>query len=300
MIGEPSEADLAKDNSAQGALLFSVIVPVYRDWERLAVCLDALEDQTLSADRFEVIIANNDPEGHCPLERLPKNVRSVHQPKPGSYAARNAAVATASGRHLAFTDSDCVPERDWLENGLAALEANPGARVTGAITVFRQPGSSRYAFVYDLHTAFPQRSYVASGVCVTANLIVPRSVFDRIGPFDERLSGGDILWNRRAHEAGTPIVYDDSVRVGHPARRNLGEIFKKRRRTAGSSPIDLPVYRFVLERMKPPARRFVRLVRKGVPLRDAAMVVAIHWLGRLVEAKEFALVRWGFKNPSRS
>src|SRR5688500_8808816 len=213
----------------------SVIIPVYRDWSRLALCLDALERQTLGSDAFEIILANNEPDGDCPLARLPANARFVDEPRPGSYAARNAAIATANGRVLAFTDSDCVPDPQWLERGLELLAAEPGTRVTGPIPVFREPGSSYLAFVYDFHTAFKQAQAVAKGSCATANLIVARNVFDQVGPFNPALvSGGDTEWGERAHRAGVPIRYDERVRVAHPARRTLAEIIRKKRRVAGS------------------------------------------------------------------
>ena len=279
-------------------LSVSVIIPVYRDWDRLAHCLDALERQTLAGDRFEIIVANNEQEASCPLTRLPGNCRVIHEPRPGSYAARNAAVSVSAGRYLAFTDSDCVPEPDWLERGVAALEAHPGARVAGAVEIFRQPGSGRYGYLYDRQTAFPQRTYAAAGLCATANLMVPRVAFDAVGPFDECFSGGDFEWNKRAQTAGIPIVFDETVRVGHPAR-SLPEIFRKRRRKAGSR-IDTPVHRFVLGRLRPPVRLVLRLRRNGVGWSGTMTVAAIHWVGCVVEIVEFSLIRLGLKKASRS
>jgi len=33
----------------------SVIIPTYHDWDRLAICIEALENQTYSEEMFEVI-----------------------------------------------------------------------------------------------------------------------------------------------------------------------------------------------------------------------------------------------------
>lgn len=38
-------------------------------------------------------------------------------------AARNRAARAARASNLAFTDADCLPEPDWLENGLIELES---------------------------------------------------------------------------------------------------------------------------------------------------------------------------------
>lgn len=282
------------------SLSLTVIIPVFEDWRRLQVCLDALEAQTLSPEAFEVIVVNNEPGGESPPLAVRSNVRIIREPRPGSYAARNAAAALANGPYLAFTDSDCVPAPDWLDKGLAALEKHSGSRIAGAISIFREPGGSGSAYIYDLHAAFRQRERAATGVCVTANMLVPRSVFEAVGPFEERMSGGDFEWNRRAGAAGIPIVYREDVKVGHPARRSLREIFRKKRRTAGSSYRDVSLRLVVSECFKPPLRRFMMLRQDRVPLNEALLVFLILWAGRFVRAYEILLVRCGARKPTRS
>lgn len=278
----------------------SVIIPVYQDWDRLKLCLEALERQTLPAERFEILVANNEPDERLPLDRLPANARVLHEPTPGSYAARNTAVGQSRGEWLAFTDSDCVPDESWLANGLAMLEQTPGERITGPIRIFREEGSDYYAYLYDAHTAFPQEDYVRDGVTVTANLFVARQVFDRVGPFEQTMSGGDWEWNMRAHLMGVPIRYDAGVSIAHPARRTLAEIFRKRRRVAGSIAQNrkrsLPI--FVLGRLKPPRR--LPFKRSSLGWRDWSALYFITWAKGLVEAHEFSLVKLGLKRPNRA
>lgn len=285
----------------------SVVIPVYRDWARLRTCLDALARQTVGPEAFEILLANNEPQAGCPLAALPANARLVDEHRPGSYAARNTAIATAAGRVLAFTDSDCVPDPHWLERALRLIEANPGARVTGPIPVFREPGSSYLAFVYDFHTAFKQAQAAAKGSCATANLVVERDVFDRVGPFNAALvSGGDTEWGERAHRAGVPLLYDEGVIVAHPARRTLAEIIRKKRRVAGSEAQrrSYPTFWYVLFKLLPPFHNYSRAVfstRRG-PVRplDRFMLFFVHWAGSIVEAQEFLFVRRGWKRPNRS
>jgi len=278
----------------------SVIIPVYRDWERLALCLEALRRQTLAPDRFEIVVANNEPEPRPRMAGWPANARLIHEPRPGSYAARNAAVAASGGRYLAFTDSDCQPEPQWLERGLALFEEHEGVRLTGPVEIFRERGAGYYAYLHDLHLDFLQREYIALGACATANLMVARSVFDRVGRFEEYYSGGDFAWNKQAQAAGVPILYDASICVRHPARRRISEIFRKRRRTAGSIRREIPTHRFVLERLKPPLRRLIMLRQRRVGWKDAIVLFLILWAARLVQAQELSLVRLGIKKPLRS
>src|SRR5690606_33493940 len=95
----------------------SVIIPTYHDWARLILCVEALKNQSFPQEDFEVLIVNNDP-----LDKVPAgfpifpNFSIINEEKPGSYAARNSAIKIAKGEILAFTDSDCIPDKDWLQN----------------------------------------------------------------------------------------------------------------------------------------------------------------------------------------
>ena len=37
----------------------SIIIPTYKDWARLSLCLQALADQTYDSSLFEIIVVNN-------------------------------------------------------------------------------------------------------------------------------------------------------------------------------------------------------------------------------------------------
>jgi len=214
----------------------SVIVPTYRDWEALAACLACLEAQTVPAQDIEILIANNNPEEAVPESvTLPPNARIVWRPKPGSYAARNAAVAVARGAVLCFTDSDCRPESDWVANALALFDRQPEVdRIGGAVILTPKGESWTTPELYDRIFGLRQERYVARGYAATANLVVRRDLFDRAGPFDDSLySSGDKEWNRRAEAAGSRIVLGEDVRVRHPARDSVAALAKKKRRVLG-------------------------------------------------------------------
>jgi len=107
----------------------SIIIPTYRDWDRLRVCLDALAVQTYPRDRIEVIVVNNDPANAPGTLAFPGTLRLVDEETPGSYAARNAGLRVAGGDVLLFTDADCVPEPRWVEEAVAGTVVAVAARV---------------------------------------------------------------------------------------------------------------------------------------------------------------------------
>lgn len=209
----------------------SVIIPVYNDAVRLRRCLEALAAQTYPQGRYEVVVIDNGSSDDvaAAIAGLPF-VRLGAEPSPGSYAARNAGVALARGELLAFTDSDCVPEPDWIAAGVARLLATPGCGlVAGAVTLFCAGPRPTAVELYECLNAFPQREYVERDhYGATANLFTWRAVMERVGPFNAALtSGGDREWGQRVYAAGLPLVYADEVRVRHPARRSFGELAAK-------------------------------------------------------------------------
>ncbi|PAU92847.1 hypothetical protein CK503_14255 [Aliifodinibius salipaludis] len=206
---------------------FSVIIPTYNDWFRLMQCVAAVEDQTLSKDQYEVIVVDNSEDGAIPEEiHLPERVQLIHEPQPGSYAARNRGAVVAIGDIFAFTDSDCIPDKNWLKNAQKYFNETNDL-VGGKVDIFQPERGSKYGYLYERATAFPQDKNVPSGRGVTANLLVRSSVFEKIGGFDSSVkSGGDWEFTLRCTKAGHQMVYADDVQVKHPAR-NLYTIFKK-------------------------------------------------------------------------
>jgi GT2 family glycosyltransferase len=220
----------------------TIVVPVYRDYRALKGCLRALEEQSLSADRFEVIIVDNgtpseefeDPQS----DASDLNIRLIKEPKGGSYAARNAGVRQSETGILAFTDADCRPEPDWLAAGLEAVDRDGVGLVAGRVEVVQDTdGPPNAVELQRLRSAFPQERYIREkGLGATANVFTKRSVFEEVGLFRSELrSSGDEEWGRRVKQAGFELCYTNNAVVKHRARSSISELLEKSIRTAVGS-----------------------------------------------------------------
>jgi glycosyltransferase involved in cell wall biosynthesis len=213
--------------------VFSVIVPHYHDLHGLDRCLTALSQQTYPSERFEVIVADNDsPEGiDAVVNIIAGRAQIVVVKERGPGLARNGGVTKARGRYLAFTDSDCVPEPQWLAEGLTALRKFDF--VGGEVNVIvSDPKTMSPTEAFERIFAFPNETYVKrDGFSVTANLFCPRSLFDRVGGFKGLRIAEDSNWCFRARDAGFVIGYSPSAAVGHPARVDWNNLLKKWRLT---------------------------------------------------------------------
>jgi GT2 family glycosyltransferase len=211
----------------------SVVVPVWRDTEGLAACLEALSRQTWPADRREILVVDNGGGG---VVEAGPGVRVLREAEPGSYAARNRGILEARGSVIAFTDADCVPAPDWLEKGVAHLEDPAVGMVAGRIRVtFRDPARPTLVERYESVASFRQEEYLRKRrFGATANVLTTRSALEIVGSFDPRLKSlGDVDWGVRVFEAGLGQVYAGDAVVDHPARRTLAEFRSRSARMTG-------------------------------------------------------------------
>ncbi|MGL6344234.1 MAG: glycosyltransferase, partial [Waterburya sp.] len=196
------------------------------------------EEQTYPQDLYEVIVVDNaSDESIEPIVAQYKQAVATYEKQPGSYAARNQGISLAKGEILAFTDSDCIPAKDWLENGVAALKSNPNCGIVGGqVKLFYQdPKHLTAVELYENYGAFTQQQNIEKfRFGVTANLFTFKSVFERVGNFNSQLkSNGDREWSHRVYNHKYQLVYDQQVLVHHPARFSLKEIYQKCLRTVG-------------------------------------------------------------------
>ena len=219
----------------------SVIIPVYNDAARLKLCLNALAKQSYPTDRYEIIVIDNDSNPEEDVTNLTKsfdNVVLTQELASGSYVARNKGLTLAKGEIIAFTDSDCIPNPDWLENGVQYLADNPSCGlVAGHVNMFvQQPGKATAIEMYDqVVMGFPQEMLITTyKVAMTANVFTRRSVIEEVGNFRPDLrSYGDGEWAQRVYSAGYEHRYRPDVCVEHPARETFEALTNRVTRYSG-------------------------------------------------------------------
>jgi glycosyltransferase involved in cell wall biosynthesis len=215
----------------------SVIVPFYgMELASLERCVEAILGQEDPGGEVELIVVDNHPARVLAGE-FRAGVRVVHEPRAGSYAARNTGVRSARGSILAFTDADCRPDRHWLREGLRALRENPEVAYVGGEIVWSFGWEARPGVLelYDSLVHMRQKVYLEEQhFAATANLLVRRFLFEEVGPFDEaHFSSGDGSWGRRVWSMGYGQALCAAAVVHHPARATWGELTRKTRRLRG-------------------------------------------------------------------
>ncbi|HEX2085576.1 MAG TPA: glycosyltransferase [Solirubrobacteraceae bacterium] len=156
---------------------------------RLLWLLNALEEQTLPRERWEVVVAHDSgPASHT--ERVLAGhplaaagvLRHVTLSRPGGPAElRNAAWRATTAPLIAFTDDDCRPPPEWLERALAAARSAPGAVVQG--TTRPDPDETGLLRAARVRTMWVDPPAWQAQTC---NIVYPRAAVERAGGFDER------------------------------------------------------------------------------------------------------------------
>jgi len=218
----------------------SVIIPVFNDAERLQICLKALAEQTYSQSQYEVIVIDNGSDDGAQVKAVVAEFEfaiATYEATPGSYAARNKGLSLAKGNIIAFTDSDCIPAPNWLEQGVHHLSHSPNCGlVAGQIHMFfNNPDQPTIVELYESIMGLPQQIFLEKyHYGATANVFTTRQVLRQVGGFDPKLkSSGDVEWGQRVHSQGFQQIYAESVLVQHPTHASFSEFFKRTKRLAG-------------------------------------------------------------------
>jgi hypothetical protein len=285
------------------------VIPVYNDWDRLLLCLDALALQTYPAERFQVRVVNNGSSDWPEHPRFPLTVEVLAHDEPGSYGARNRAALNWSVQVLAFTDADCLPEPDWLEQGVRALltAGDPWPVLAGRIRLDAGlPLQPTAAEQLDQILGFDQaRTVRRAGYGVTANLFVAQALLQDLGGFHAQTrSGGDRDFCRRACLTGVSLAYADAAVVRHPARDWHGLLEKQRRivggrlTLTGRGPSDR--LQVLWLSLRPWVSESVRVMRhRSLPLIRRLQLLTLVMRLRLAVLREWMRLQWQGQVPLR-
>jgi glycosyltransferase involved in cell wall biosynthesis len=209
----------------------SVIVPAYNAAATLDACLDALSQQTVGADAYEVIVVDDGSTDGSAAIAQRHGVTVLRLAHSGAAAARNEGARRARGRILLFTDADCEPLEAWIERMVAPFADAEVAGVKGAYCTRQRSLVARFAQAeyeekYRRLARMEQIDFVD-----TYAAAYRRDLFWALGGFDPHfLLDEDQEFSFRVAKTGAKLVFAPDALVYHHhqetawgyARRKLG------------------------------------------------------------------------------
>jgi len=194
--------------------LVSVVIPTCNRPALTRRCLDALAVQTYAP--FEIIVIDDGSDDETPasiqafaeanpdLEFRPHR----HETNQGANRARERGILDARGEIVAFLDSDCIADADWLEHLIAAFESDDIVAVTGLI---RDPEPTNiyeltFKGTHRMGRAGPARRLVAGNMAVRRDVLL-RFRLDHDRAETARLADGrvDTAVSGRGDEEGLSL-----------------------------------------------------------------------------------------------
>lgn len=229
-------------SDASTSCLVTIVVPVYNDAETLAACLTALRWQTMVPESYEVIVVDDGSTDGSADVATASGFRLIRQAHRGAAAARNAGIAAARGDVVLFTDADCEPAPDWVEQMASVLEDTSIVGAKGAYRT-RQRGliprfvQLEYQDRYDRTLGQPAIDFVD-----TYAAAYRRSVLLEAGGFDESLPGAaveDVDLSYRLAARGHRLVFNARAIVFH---RHPWTLWRYLRRKVAYGYWRVPIY----------------------------------------------------------
>ena len=221
----------------------SVVVLGWRAAPHLLNCLRAVSRIERSVS-FEVIVTLNEPTPEL-IQELTENVHGARiiqsRVNLGYGGACNAAVDVAEGQYILLLNDDTIVDRYWMGTLVETAEARPNISAVGSLFLnvdgsLQESGSLLFAdgstiAVSGRGTGVGHRFDWARRVdyCSAASLLVRKSVWDRLGGFDEIYYPAyfeDVDLCLRIQEIGHEVWLQPLSRVRHIQSASVDETYK--------------------------------------------------------------------------
>jgi glycosyltransferase involved in cell wall biosynthesis len=210
----------------------SVVIANYNGERTLDLCLRSLQD--LNYPHYEVILVDDGSTDRSrAIAKNYPNIREIDHPaNKGLSVARNTGIEAATGQIVAFTDSDCRADEDWLYYLIGDLLQSKFAGIGGhnllppddswiAASVMASPGGPAHVMLTDrLAEHIPG-----------CNMAFYKWALDDIGGFDPvfHKAGDDVDVCWRLQQQGYEIGFSPGGFVWHYRRSTVKDYLKQQR-----------------------------------------------------------------------
>ena len=223
----------------------SVIIPIYNGEKDLPDLIECLRSQAYAADQVEYLLVDNNSSDRsisivqAAAESKETTIRPLKENQiQSSYAARNTGIRAANSEILAFTDADCRPQPQWLENFIQPFSDPNVGIVVGEILAL--PGKSLLEKYADKQEVLSQKHTLAHPFYPygqTANLAIRKQAFIEVGLFRSYLTTGgdaDICW-RILRKTSYRLKFAEKAIVKHRHRSTWKDLQSQWRRYGKSN-----------------------------------------------------------------
>lgn len=205
----------------------SVIVPVYNAQNSIKECVDSILSLDYPNEKLEFIFVNNSSTDNTQglLEEYNGRIRILYERKKGPAAARNKGILNSTGEIIAFTDSDCTVDKNWLKNIVNPLRDERIGIVGGKI-LSKRPCNKIEEFGELIHDHYRAINVYKPPYAITMNWASRRSVLMDVGLFDESFTRcEDVDLSHKIMQADYRLLYEPDAIIYHSNEKTISGLF---------------------------------------------------------------------------
>ncbi|MBW1856299.1 MAG: glycosyltransferase [Deltaproteobacteria bacterium] len=208
--------------------LVTIIIPVRNEEETIGKCLHSLK--ALNYPNYEIIVVNDGSTDRT--EKILKQFNTITiitTEGVGPSIARNLAIEKSKGEYLAFTDGDCLIDKEWL-NELLTYFTDTNIMGIGGDQLQPEDETSFGKDVYDFFNLIAfSTDYLKTKKEVmnirhnpTCNMMYRKAAFEKIGNFKKDLwPCEDLEFDCRLIQSGYRLIFNPKAIVYHYRPKNL-------------------------------------------------------------------------------
>jgi len=238
----------------------SVVIPARNAEDTLENCLRSLSELDYPEDKVEVIIADGLSTDRTQEIAQGYGATVIANPRIRVVSGRNVGFEAAQGELIAFSDADCVMDKNWLKNSIKYFDDKRVAGLGGpnlipqSESAFGKAAGLLFDYAFSFGGGAPTRVYdkVIESRAHGSNAVYRASVLRRVMPIDEDMfEGEDVVMNQKITRLGYKLLYVPDVIVHHYRRATpkkwwsqmyrygLGKILMKRKISGTITPTQI-------------------------------------------------------------
>jgi len=207
--------------------IISIIIPTYNSGKTIKRCIDSLNSQQFSRDKFEIIVVDDGSSDETiNIAKQSDSDVVVESQHLGSSVTRTIGVSHSKGNFLAFLDSDCEAQKDWLSTIVKELEKHH--LITGPIKNGIEGNLvswSEYFLNFAEFNEYVPRSIVR--MAPGCNFAVKKDAYNKVGGFKKVQSSFDIIFGETMRRAGFECFFVPEMKIQHLGLADTDKLIKK-------------------------------------------------------------------------
>ena len=210
----------------------SVIIPAHNCENTITKTLEAIATQDVLTQIEIIVVDDGSIDQTASIVRSFPKVKYLRQENSGPATARNLGARSATGNYLFFTDSDCIPQKDWVKKMMPHFTDEKTAVVAGSYGIANPEKPLARCIHQEIryrHNRMPQNpSYFGS-----FNFAIRREIFKEVGGFDasyRKASGEDNDLSYQIIARNYKIYFAKDALVDHSHPERIGKYLREQSR----------------------------------------------------------------------